>query len=560
MQINCLEIAPDGKWFASGAQDSLIKLWDIGSGKTLYTFNLHSAPVTCLKFNPYDLTLASGSADKTIKYWDLEKFGMLCSTKPEATGIQSINFDTDGKYLYSAAQDTLKVWHVDADNLTLTDSVESGWRGVQDLSVQVSPRTDEENLLGTAITSSSFGLWCCPLRRVNRDPMITPEKFMQMRKQAAAKREQEQKHAIEIEKPINQDQDHHRIPPQNVFVAQAQNNLLPQNNPFPMGHMGMNQNSNQLYPSDMFQPYPNNIGFNQHSMPVEQIDQFANMMAQGGDQRFSNNFNPGGFGGYGMGQENNFNMLNADPHRRISLQRLPGQGNNEMAMNEERPPLKEEDSNTKDSSSIIKASDPMSMSTFMKDIESDNKVHFDAISDITKDHAKFKAFMKQRLDHLELVLHYWNSGNIRSALNAINILNLNDSTLIMDLLNMSSAVNKTSGQMNVEAACIFLQKALQLIDSKFDHHVKMGFKFIDKTFKQFYEEIVHIKTANVMNMVDLAREERLKKYDKLITEFEAIAQKERIKRLAAKNKDEVGELANRLLTELELFLTKIKKR
>jgi len=251
--------------------------------------------------------------------------------------------------------------------------VESGWRGVQDLSVQVSPRTEEENLLGTAVTSSSFGLWCCPLRRVNRDPMVTPEKFMQMRKQAAAKREQEQKHAIEIEKPL--------VPPQNVFVAQAQNNLLPHNNPFPMGQMGMNQNSNQLYPSpgDMFQPYPNNFGFNQHSMPVEQIDQFANMMAQNGDPRFSNNFNPGGFGGFGMGQENNFNMLNADPHRRISLQRLPG----ETAMNEERPPLKEEDNNTKDSSSIIKASDPMSMSTFMKDIESDsNKIHFDTISDV----------------------------------------------------------------------------------------------------------------------------------------------------------------------------------
>ena len=46
-------------------------------------------------------------------------------------------------------------------------------------------------------------------------------------------------------------------------------------------------------------------------------------------------------------------------------------------------------------------------------------------------------------------------------------LNLNDSTLIMDLLNMSTAVNKT-GQMNVEAACIFLQKAVMLIDSKFD--------------------------------------------------------------------------------------------
>lgn len=100
---------------------------------------------------------------------------------------------------------------------------------------------------------------------------------------------------------------------------------------------------------------------------------------------------------------------------------------------------------------------------------------------IAKDHSKFKAFMKQRLDHLELVLHHWNSGNIRSALNAINMylnfwgllrikisrLSLNDSTLIMDLLNMSTAVNKT-GQMNVEAACIFLQKAVMLCDSKFD--------------------------------------------------------------------------------------------
>jgi len=51
-------------------------------------------------------------------------------------------------------------------------------------------------------------------------------------------------------------------------------------------------------------------------------------------------------------------------------------------MNEERPPLKEEDSNTKDSSSIIKVSDPMSVSTFMKDIESDNKLHYDTINDV----------------------------------------------------------------------------------------------------------------------------------------------------------------------------------
>ena len=42
-----------------------------------------------------------------------------------------------------------------------------------------------------------------------------------------------------------------------------------------------------------------------------------------------------------------------------------------------------------------------------------------------------------------------------------------------------------------------------------------------------------------MNMVDLAREERVKKYDKIINEFEVISNKERIKKLATKHKDEV---------------------
>lgn len=77
MQVNCLQVSPDGKWFASGAQDSLVKVWDISSGKVLKTFDLHEQPVSCLKFNPEIITLATGSADRTIKYWDLENFAFV---------------------------------------------------------------------------------------------------------------------------------------------------------------------------------------------------------------------------------------------------------------------------------------------------------------------------------------------------------------------------------------------------------------------------------------------------------------------------------------------------
>lgn len=41
-----------------------------------------------------------------------------------------------------------------------------------------------------------------------------------------------------------------------------------------------------------------------------------------------------------------------------------------------------------------------------------------------------------------------------------------------------------------------------------------------------------------MNMVDLAREERLKKYEKLLQEFDAVKQSRRIEKLS-KHKDEV---------------------
>mmetsp|Transcript_6526 Transcript_6526/g.5860 ORF Transcript_6526/g.5860 Transcript_6526/m.5860 type:complete len:84 (+) Transcript_6526:2158-2409(+) len=78
-------------------------------------------------------------------------------------------------------------------------------------------------------------------------------------------------------------------------------------------------------------------------------------------------------------------------------------------------------------------------------------------------------------------------------------------------------------------------------------------------FKQFHDEIVNVKCVGVVNMVDLAREERMKKYDKLIDEFEKISTRPRIKKLASKNREEVGEIAVRVLSELEIFLNKIKK-
>lgn len=53
-----------------------------------------------------------------------------------------------------------------------------------------------------------------------------------------------------------------------------------------------------------------------------------------------------------------------------------------------------------------------------------------------------------------------------------------------------------------------------------------------------------MKTANVMQMIDLAREDRMKKYDRLIEEFETIGKNQRLREIAGKDQKEVISINN----------------
>ena len=89
-----------------------------------------------------------------------------------------------------------------------------------------------------------------------------------------------------------------------------------------------------------------------------------------------------------------------------------------------------------------------------------------------------------------------------SILHLNTAVGLNDPSLIMDVLNMN--ITSKIEQMDVEAAIIFLQKSILLVESKFDHHVKAGLEFISRKLHQFQDEIIARKTTKVMNDFDFA--------------------------------------------------------
>jgi len=76
-----------------------------------------------------DKALATGGSDRTVKYWDLDSLSLISTTKPDATAIQCITFEPNGKYTFSGAHESLKVWNLEKDGILL-DNVESNWRGL----------------------------------------------------------------------------------------------------------------------------------------------------------------------------------------------------------------------------------------------------------------------------------------------------------------------------------------------------------------------------------------------------------------------------------------------
>ncbi len=106
--------------------------------------------------------------------------------------------------------------------------------------MQTNSKGEEESLMGVAITSVSFGLWCCPLKNVNKDSTVTPEKFYEKRK----KKEEAKQKALEAQKRI--EQPFIEPPPRQDNPVQYQppqtNYYQPMSNPSGGGNMPQERN------------------------------------------------------------------------------------------------------------------------------------------------------------------------------------------------------------------------------------------------------------------------------------------------------------------------------
>jgi glucose repression regulatory protein TUP1 len=69
--LTSVAFSPDGRLFAAGSLDAIVRLWDTATGVQLGRFAGHSDSVYSVAFSPDGKTLCSGSLDRSIRAWDI---------------------------------------------------------------------------------------------------------------------------------------------------------------------------------------------------------------------------------------------------------------------------------------------------------------------------------------------------------------------------------------------------------------------------------------------------------------------------------------------------------
>ncbi|KAF9972126.1 pre-mRNA-splicing factor prp46 [Actinomortierella ambigua] len=109
--VRSLAVEPGNNWFATGAGDRLIKIWDLASGRLKLSLTGHIGQVRGLAVSERHPYLFSCGDDKMVKCWDLETNKVIRHYHGHLSGVYALALHPTLDVLVTTGRDaTARVW------------------------------------------------------------------------------------------------------------------------------------------------------------------------------------------------------------------------------------------------------------------------------------------------------------------------------------------------------------------------------------------------------------------------------------------------------------------
>jgi pleiotropic regulator 1 len=111
--VRSIAVEPGNEWFATGAADRTIKIWDLASGVLRTSFTGHISTVRGIVVSDRHNYLFSCGEDKMVKCWDLEQNKAIRYYHGHLSGVYALALHPKLDLLITAGRDsTCRVWDI----------------------------------------------------------------------------------------------------------------------------------------------------------------------------------------------------------------------------------------------------------------------------------------------------------------------------------------------------------------------------------------------------------------------------------------------------------------
>lgn len=111
--VRCMAMDPSNEWFATGAADRCIKIWDLASGTLKLTLTGHISAVRGIAISERSPYLFSVGEDKLVKCWDLEYNKIIRNYHGHLSGVYTCQLHPTLDVLLTGGRDaSCRVWDI----------------------------------------------------------------------------------------------------------------------------------------------------------------------------------------------------------------------------------------------------------------------------------------------------------------------------------------------------------------------------------------------------------------------------------------------------------------